>query len=314
MLKIAKIGFSIIIGGTMSVATADTALTSSQSTPMQTSGFFKKKPKLPLPIDENKPDTRAPQNPDAAAPIGTLPTTVKKALEQLKLDAYGTALNRDYAKGLPPLQQSSTDPEDIYFDDAKLLAKTYQCRSFGIASKNNATPPVVNLTYSFSNRGTGSLFRTNTSQEAQVRLFTYLADSKEPANLKKYDVIGQNDAQTYYEKIRVTKRGDIVIEGSTPEKFWAETLLSMIGLLIPDFDKYKDAIDKELDHLKLKVTLAGLSGMVLRYTYCPNNPAAFHELDMQAQTIMMDKIQNDPQYKDLQGYQNLINAQQEEQH
>jgi hypothetical protein len=57
-----------------------------------------------------------------------------------------------------------------------------------------------------------------------------------------------------------------------------------------------------LDHLKLKVSLSGLLGMVLRYTYCPNDPAAFQELDMKAQAIMMEKVQNDPQYKDLQNY------------
>ncbi len=301
MLKIAKIGFSLIIGGSASFALASGTLAANQNSQFEASGFFKKKPKQP---DEKT----GPQEPDAA-PIAALPGQIKKVLEQLKLDAYGTALNRDYSKGMPPLQQNPADPEDVYFDDAKLLAKTYQCRSFGIASKNNSTPPIVSLTYNFSNAGTGSLFRQNISQDAQVKLFTFLADSKEPANLSKYDVIGQNDPQTYYEKIRVSRRGDIIIEGSTPEKFWAETLLSMIGLLIPDFEKYKDAIERELDHLKLKVNLFGLGGMVLRYTYCPNDPAAFHELDVKANAIMMDKIQNDPKYQDLKNYQNVIEAQ-----
>ncbi len=285
MLNVTLLGVSIALSGTIAYANNSSWSTSDL-------GSYET-------AKDKNPDHRKSENP-STAPIPALPGAIKKVLEQLKLDAYGTALNREYERGMAPVAQDATDKEDIFFDDPKFVGQTFQCKSFLIANNNGKSPPVLNLTYSFSNVGTGSLFRENSSKDAQVRLFTILADTKEPTNLKKFDVIGQNDGRSYYEKIRITKRGDLIIEGSTPEKFWAETLLALVGLLIPDFDKYKDAIDKELDYLKLKVALFGLSGMVLNYVYCPHDPIRFQELEIEAQKIMMEKLQSDPKYYNLQ--------------
>lgn len=286
MLNVTLLGVSIALSGTIAYANNNSSWGKSDLGSYATA-------------KDKNPDRKTSENP-STAPMPALPGEIKKILEQLKLDAYGTALNREYERGMAPVAQDATDKEDIFFDDAKFVGQTFQCKSFLIANNNGKSPPVLNLTYSFSNVGTGSLFRENTSKDAQVRLFTILADSKEPTNLKKFDVIGQNDGRSYYEKIRITKRGDLIIEGSTPEKFWAETLLALVGLLIPDFDKYKDAIDKELDYLKLKVALFGLSGMVLNYVYCPHDPVRFQELEIEAQKIMMEKLQSDPKYYNLQ--------------
>lgn len=219
-----------------------------------------------------------------------LPSDIKKALDKLKLDAYGKALNSDFDKGTPPLQQDTASPEDFYFNDSVLVGKKFQCKSFLIASSNESNPPVANVSYEFSSDGVGSLFRQNTSADAQIRYFTILADDTEPANIKKVDVIGQTDNRSYYEKIRVSKRGDLIIEGATPEIFWAEKLLSLIGLLIPDFNKFREQIDEALGRLKLKVNLHGTAGMVVKYAYCPSNPESFQELDARAQKIMLENL------------------------
>lgn len=221
-----------------------------------------------------------------------LPSDIKKALDKLKLDAYGKALNKDFTKSNPPLLQDTSAPEDFYFNDSVLVGKTFQCKSFLIASNDSSNPPIANVTYQFSSTDTGSLFRQNVAPDSAIRYFTILGDDKEPENIKKTDVIGQTDNKNYYEKIRVSKRGDLIIEGATPEIFWAEKLLALIGLLIPDFNKFREQIDQALESLKLKVNLHNSTGMVVKYIYCPSTPEGFNELDVRVQKILTENLQH----------------------
>ncbi|MCM2322665.1 MAG: hypothetical protein NDJ90_05340 [Oligoflexia bacterium] len=174
----------------------------------------------------------------------------------LALNPYIVTLQKEFNAAAKPVQTDSAGVTAI--GEGIQFGKRYECRVYYALTKTDAiVPSMANTWYRFQKFG--NLFIDNLAYLEVGRIRTYA-----PNATMDNELWGQSEDKTYYEAIRVTTSGDLIIEAFTPKKVWVRTMLSFFGL-----DSKLTELGQELEGLALETVVAGASGYVLSYTYCP---------------------------------------------
>ncbi|MEK6706324.1 MAG: hypothetical protein AABZ06_11100 [Bdellovibrionota bacterium] len=187
-------------------------------------------------------------------------------VETITLNPYIMTLVKEFNNAIKP---THIDTEGrVLIGDNIEMGKRYDCRVFYALSRNDAVvAPEGRSWYQF--KRFGDLFLDNLSFSDNGRIKTFA-----PNVAIENELWGQSFDKNYYEAIRVTKTGDLIIEAFAPKMAWARSILGILGL-----DNLIDYFLPKLQGLAIPTMIAGANGYIISYSYCPHDNAGTMKLE-----------------------------------
>jgi hypothetical protein len=159
------------------------------------------------------------------------------------------------------------------FTNAIALDQRYNCRIFYALGRQNAlVQPDTNTWYQFKKYG--ALFLENKSFDENHRINYFLAHKIPEKPLEKNELWGANTESSYYEAIRVSNGGDLLVMSFSEKAMWARAALGIFNL-----DELATILLTAIQGLSMQLpfpySVAGkvIDGLILAYAYCPKDPS-----------------------------------------
>ncbi len=193
---------------------------------------------------------------------GGLPTDLREILERLRINTDLLALKQVFDESLSVVQTDENGKKSI--DSRVQLHRRYHCRIIYATSRQGALPPSGTTWYSFTKFG--SVFLDNLAYDDGTGRIPHF--TRNP--LVDGELIGQEPGSgAYYESMRVTDEGDLIIEGAAAELIWFRYILAVLGL--SQYEQNQEFKEGMKSRGLLVTPILDALGVVLSYTYCPRD-------------------------------------------
>ncbi len=177
-------------------------------------------------------------------------------VDDVQLNPYIMVLQKEFDAASKPTE---ADGSEVVISDLIQTGRRYDCRVFYALSSSSPSAPAESRSwYEFSKFG--RLFLDNRSFLDTGRIKTFA-----PNVSMQNELWGQSMDRNYYEAIRVSPKGDLLVQSFSPQGIWARTLMNWLGI--------DEAINSWLARNKgmaLPTSIFGATGFIISFSYCPD--------------------------------------------